>query len=575
MAPSTELDIAALNDTGFQGTTAQGELYLHLLPARPAESYAVQTPRGLATLAVPGRYGVVAGDTEHPTLVTVIEGSAHVEGPGVSLDVGPEQTATIVGTDTFQGSIGPAQSDPFLTAALGSDRRPGAAPSAVAAIPGGDDLAQYGTWAESPDYGQVWYPQVAPGWVPYREGNWAYVEPWGWTWVDSSPWGFAPFHYGRWVESGGRWAWVPGVTAGAPLPVYAPALVTFLGVGAGVALGVGIGAALAEGRVGWCPLGPHEPYHPWYRASDRYVRQVNLRNVRNVTIVNRNVTINNLVNRGAATVVPAAVMTGSRPVAPAVQRVDPAQFEQIRPVIGQQPLRPTATTLGVTPAVARQLNLPRTAPSMQRVAPGPSIHGAPFAAGHATPGAVFEGHAPPALHNPAQGPTATTSAVHPIVGQPALRTPLAPGQIAPPAIQHSGGAMPPIITHPPAPSDNQARPPPGGPGGIAHTVPLTTAPPPVVNHPPAQELYRGGTPGPMPHMTPPVPPTVGQVQPPVVARGPSPELHTPPAVVHTPPVMVHPAPPAPPQVHTPPPPPPPRAAAPPAQNPPHKRPGEP
>ena len=95
--------------------------------------------------------------------------------------------------------------------------------------------------------------------MPYREGSWAYVAPWGWTWVDSAPWGFAPFHYGRWAEIGGRWGWVPGGAVGAP-PVYAPALVTFLGVGAVV--GVGIGAALAAGRIGWFPLGPREAFHP-------------------------------------------------------------------------------------------------------------------------------------------------------------------------------------------------------------------------------------------------------------------------------------------------------------------------
>ena len=69
---------------------------------------------------------------------------------------------------------------------------------------------QYGVMVRQPEYGQVWYPQVAPDWVPYREGSWAYVAPWGWTWVDSEPWGFAPFHYGRWADIGGRWGWVPG-----------------------------------------------------------------------------------------------------------------------------------------------------------------------------------------------------------------------------------------------------------------------------------------------------------------------------------------------------------------------------
>ncbi len=313
MAPGTELDVGTLTDSAFQATVPQGELYLNVRTAAPGETYAVQTPRGLVTFTAPGRYGVVAGDTQNPTTVTVVEGAARVEGPGVSLDVAANQTASVTGTDTFQGEVGPAQRDAFLTAMLDSERPPppqGAAPPAiVAAMPGGDDLAQYGSWSDSSDYGQVWYPQVAPDWVPYREGSWAYVAPWGWTWVDSDPWGFAPFHYGRWVDIGGRWGWVPGAAPGVPAPVYAPALVTFLGVGAVV--GVGIGAALAAGRIGWCPLGPREAYHPWYRASDRYFRQVNVSHVTNFTTINRNVAFNNFVNRRAVTVVPTSAMTAS------------------------------------------------------------------------------------------------------------------------------------------------------------------------------------------------------------------------------------------------------------------------
>ena len=379
MAPGTELDVATLTDTAFQGTQSQGELYLRVRAATPDETYAVQTPRGLVTLTSPGRYGVVAGDTQSPTMVTVIEGTAHVEGPGVSLDVGANQMASVTGSDTFQGEVGPAQRDAFLTAMLAGERPPQpqgvAPPPVVAAMPGGDDLAEYGSWSDSPDYGQVWYPQVAQDWVPYREGRWAYVAPWGWTWVDSAPWGFAPFHYGRWVEAGGRWGWIPGVGVGAPRPVYAPALVTFLGVGA--IAGIGIGAALAGGRVGWFPLGPREPFHPWYRASDRYFRQVNVTHVANFTTVNRNVAINNFVNRRAATVVPTSAMTASRPVGSSFQRVDPALLAQARPVLGQQPLRPAPTTVGVTPVVARQLGLPPLSPSMHTIAPGPTFRAAP------------------------------------------------------------------------------------------------------------------------------------------------------------------------------------------------------
>src|ERR1700760_2460187 len=116
MAPGTELTVGTLTDTAFQAVEPQGELYLRVRAATPDESYAVQTPRGLVTLQSPGRCGVVAGDTQNPTLITVVEGAAHVEGPGMTLDVGANQTANITGGDRFEGQVGPAQRDPFLTA---------------------------------------------------------------------------------------------------------------------------------------------------------------------------------------------------------------------------------------------------------------------------------------------------------------------------------------------------------------------------------------------------------------------------------------------------------------------------
>ncbi len=263
LAGGTEFTVGLLDQTGVQATQDAGEVYLRLRGVAPGEAWSVQTPRGTVMLSGDGRYAIAAGDMQTPTTVTVLEGGAQVSGPGLDLQIGPGQAATIDGTDTFQGSIGPAQPDAFVNAMLASERPPQspamAPPPIVASMPGGDDLAAYGTWSDSPEYGAVWYPQVAVGWVPYREGHWAWVPPWGWTWVDDAPWGFTPFHYGRWILIGARWAWTPGVVAVAGPPVYAPALVTFFGIGAGVA----IGAALASGTIGWCPLGPREAYHPW------------------------------------------------------------------------------------------------------------------------------------------------------------------------------------------------------------------------------------------------------------------------------------------------------------------------
>jgi hypothetical protein len=520
MAPGTELDVATLTDAAFQAALPQGELYLRVRAA-PNETYAVQTPRGLVTLAGSGRYGIVAGDTQNATVVTVVEGSARVEGPGVSLEVGPGQAASITGTDTFQGAVAPAQHDAFLAAMLTSERPPqpqGVAPPAtVAEMPGGEDLAQYGSWSDSSDYGEVWYPQVAPDWVPYRDGSWSNVGPWGWTWVDSEPWGFAPFHYGRWAEIGGRWGWIPGQPpASGYRPVYAPALVTFLGVGA--AVGVGVGAALAAGRVGWLPLGPREPFHPWYHASDGYFRQINVPHVANVAAINREMPINSFVNRGAATVVPAGAMIGSRPVSGAFERVDPGQLAAARPVTGQPPLAPS--------------------PAMHAIAPGPAIHAMP--AGIAA-GAMLAHPAPPAL----------TGAAHPFTATPALRTPSAPGQIAPPAMQHEPGlaGQGAILHQPPSvyPGNGGAMP-------QYHVAPGATFHQPT---PPAQLS-----------VVHPTPPVVVHPPQPAVVHGASP----PPPVMHTAPAAVHVAPAPAPQVHAPPAP---QAhAPPPQQNAQHKRPGE-
>jgi hypothetical protein len=104
-------------------------------------------------------------------------------------------------------------------------------------------------------------------------GQWALIPPWGWTWIDDAPWGFAPFHYGRWLQVGGRWGWLPlfGATGRGAYPAYAPALVGFVGLGAGVA----VTEALRSHTARWRPLGPGEAYRPWSGASPHYPSQPN------------------------------------------------------------------------------------------------------------------------------------------------------------------------------------------------------------------------------------------------------------------------------------------------------------
>ncbi len=129
-------------------------------------------------------------------------------------------------------------------------------------IYGVDDLDHYGSWRVVPEYGPVWIPSGVPvDWVPYSTGSWIMDPYYGWTWVSSQPWGWAPFHYGRWVRLDRYWAWAPGPVIARP--VYAPALVAFLGPpSSGVAVSVG------GPLVGWVALSWGEPCTPWWGPAD-------------------------------------------------------------------------------------------------------------------------------------------------------------------------------------------------------------------------------------------------------------------------------------------------------------------
>ena len=486
MAPSTELDVTVLDDQSLATSEPQGETYLNLRQVPQGNHYTVQTPRGAVEMAVAGRYGVIAGDADHPTVVTVIDGAAVITGPNLSLQLGPRQTATLTGANPVQGSVGPMAQDAFLTTVLAEEkpapRSRVAIPPVVQQMTGAEDLDEQGQWQDTPQYGTVWYPPVDAGWIPYRQGHWSYIAPWGWTWVDDAAWGFAPFHYGRWAQVDHRWGWIP-VTPGAEAtaPVYAPALVSFLAVGA-------VAGALAGRSVGWVPLGPREPYYPPYRADLGYVRSINASSIQNVNqtittanVVNRTTVMNNFVNRGAATLVPATAMIGSSPIAAAARPLPAAQFANSRAQAGS-PVPPGPATAGVTPAVARQFNFIPTARPAQAV-PGPAI-------GRTAPHPIAAASAPAAGPPPAAPPGAA--------GEPERRGPEGagvPGSVPPPGATVPRPAAP--IGAPAAPAvEAGPRPPQPGarpqvnvpPAGARPGVPQPSRPP-IQAHAPAPAFH--------------------------------------------------------------------------------------
>ncbi|MDE1183644.1 DUF6600 domain-containing protein [Paraburkholderia sp.] len=349
LGASTSLDVLNLDDSSAQLKVAQGTLSARVRELPPGAAYEIDTPNLALGLNGPGDYRVDVAPDGSSTTVTVRNGSATVYGDNAQVPVAAGQQIRFAGTNLQQiadnGAPGPDPFDQWVASRDAAEDRSVSARYVSRDIPGYQDLDANGTWRETPQYGQVWTPNAVPaGWSPYHDGHWAWQAPWGWTWVDDAPWGFAPYHYGRWAQVDNAWAWVPGpMVADAP-PVYAPALVAFVGDGgggSGVDWGVSlaIGGAVAAG-VAWFPLGPGEPWHPrWGGYSPRYYDAVNRygggwhgRGDVNVTNINVHNTYINY-RQGAVTAIPATAFVHGQPAGRYAQRVDPRQWHnaQINP----------------------------------------------------------------------------------------------------------------------------------------------------------------------------------------------------------------------------------------------------
>lgn len=340
LGSQTGITFINLNDRTAQLQLSQGTMEITIRSLDPDEAYEVDTPNVAVSLLRTGQYRIDVDPNGQTTTFTVRAGEGEATGGGNAYNIDPRQTATFSGTDSISYDISNAGPfDNFDNWCSSRDDHEDHAESAryvSRGVTGYSDLDDYGQWQSVPDYGEVWVPSGVPeGWAPYRYGHWVWIEPWGWTWVEDEPWGFAPFHYGRWAHYRDRWCWVPGPVV--VRPVYAPALVAFIG-GGGFHVGISIGGG--GGPVGWFPLGPREVYVPAYHASPRYVQYVNVTNttVNNVQVTNvynnytKNVNVTNVtyVNQhvnNAVTVVNHDTFVNARPVAPAMVKV---QAEDLR-----------------------------------------------------------------------------------------------------------------------------------------------------------------------------------------------------------------------------------------------------
>ncbi|CUI06250.1 DUF6600 domain-containing protein [Massilia antarctica] len=270
----SSLEVIELDDDSVRLRLHYGSASIRVRNAEVLRGLEVSTPQGQVHMRDVGRIRIDAERVRDTTNVSVFEGVAQVDGGGASLTLRAGKRADMHEDDVRTAL---AVRDGFDEWALQRDQRDQRTTSdryVTSEMTGYEELDQYGVWRDDSEYGPLWTPRrVATDWVPYRDGRWTYVEPWGWTWVDNAPWGYAPSHYGRWVMVKQRWSWAPGRNIGRP--VWAPALVGWVG-GSNWNLSFNDhGVRRAAPAQGWYPLNPGENFVPGYHLQPEHLRYHN------------------------------------------------------------------------------------------------------------------------------------------------------------------------------------------------------------------------------------------------------------------------------------------------------------
>ncbi len=338
----TSLDFLMLDDDTTQLSLAQGTMKLRVRHLFDGQRIEINTPNLAFVITQPGDYRIDANPASNigagTTRVVVQQGAGTMYGDGgAQVSIASGQQANFTDTQLTPAGPAPEVQDGFDAWAHQRDRQEDQSVSArfvPREVVGYQQLDSYGDWQQNPTYGAVWLPRAVPvNWAPYRAGHWSWIAPWGWTWVDDAPWGFAPFHYGRWAQIGPRWGWVPGQLAARP--VYAPALVAFIGGNAGgVNWNVSIGQQAAQPGLGWFPLAPGEAFRPAYQHSPRYASNVNP----NIVVNNINATYNYRYQRhqDAVSAINSYDFARGQRVRPEAQRLNPADLGRAQVLVPER-----------------------------------------------------------------------------------------------------------------------------------------------------------------------------------------------------------------------------------------------
>jgi hypothetical protein len=378
----TEASIANLSHAQIQVQVAQG-LVDYWVDKNNQANLEIDTPNVAVHPLEPGVYRVEV-DSASETKIIVRKGRAQVSTPQGSAELKQNEMMDVQGVENPQYQIVDAPGQDQW------DRWNNQRDSIIANArswqydnnyyTGTENLDTYGQWQYVPGYDWCWTPYIDEGWVPYSNGTWEWEPYYGWTWVSYEPWGWAPYHYGRWFLYGSSWMWWPGPVTPFYHPIWAPAYVSFFGFGTGgFGFGLGLGFGLGFGRIGWLPIGPRDPFFPWYGGGRFGYHMMGFNSLRDMADLRRGnmpyfrplagagrpdysnfrEAMTNARVRGALVNMPANRF-GAGPIGRSSERfgVSQAQLRQGSFVSGRVPMVPTRASLSASGRMASRGSLP-------------------------------------------------------------------------------------------------------------------------------------------------------------------------------------------------------------------------
>ena len=286
-----------LDDRIAQIDIAQGTLNLRVRRIYPDQLFEIDTPNLAFSIRRAGDYRVDVDPAGNRLSFACATGRARLRAKARPTPSAPASRPRSVGEGLRDYSFDPLSApDEFDNWCLDRDRREDAAVAARYISPdivGYSDLDDNGSWRSVEGYGNVWFPTASPpAGCPITTGTGPGSIP------GAGP-GSTMRRGGshRFTTAAGRMcsALVLGTGPIAVRPVYAPALVAFVG-GGGFSLSLSTGAVAG---IAWFPLGPGEVYRPGYAVSRNYFNNVNVSNtVVNTTVINNvynNINVTNIV----------------------------------------------------------------------------------------------------------------------------------------------------------------------------------------------------------------------------------------------------------------------------------------